>query len=65
MKTEQRIEEFKRDLLRELLEKCTETQRHNFVKYFCEPESLKPEKLDAALSLCERTIKQNEMDRIT
>lgn len=55
------IETFKRGLLKESLEKCTEDQQTFFHRIF--PNGVSEDKLVGAIDLCRRTIKKNEAGR--
>ena len=52
------IQVYKRTMLRDSLDKCTEIQRNLFSR--CYPKGVSEEKLDSAILLCERTVKKNE-----
>jgi len=56
------IEQFKRKLLEERLEKCTQPQRDFFKKIYPIdrfPDGVPSQYLDSAIDLCDRTIKKN------
>lgn len=58
------VKEFKRNLLRELLAKCTESQQAFFHQIFPKfPEGIQEDKVDDAIRLCERTIKKNNKEK--
>ena len=56
-----KIEAFKRDLLREALEQCTPEQQEFFHRIY--PTGVPESKLVGAIDLCERTIKKNKAGR--
>lgn len=56
---EEKVGQYKRDLLVELLFKITDEQRA-FFHGPCFPKGVSDEKLDGAIRLCMRTVKQNE-----
>jgi hypothetical protein len=53
----QKIEQFKRQLLEDLMAECTPPQLELFGK--CFPDGVPSEKLTMALELCDRTVKKN------
>jgi len=57
-----KVEEFKRELLREALEQCTEEQQAFFHRIF--PAGVPESKLVGAIDLCERTIRKNKAGRL-
>ena len=58
------VKEFKKNLLKELLEKCTEKQQAFFHRVFPQfPDGIQEEKMDDAIRLCERTIKKNNKEK--
>ena len=56
-----KIEAFKRGLLKESLEQCTEEQQAFFHRIF--PTGVPDKKLVGAIDLCERTIRKNKKGR--
>lgn len=56
-----KIETFKRGLLKEALEQCTENQQAFFHRIF--PDGVSEDKLVGAIDLCERTIRKNKSER--
>lgn len=55
------IEILKRKRLSELLAQCTPAQQEVFTMLF--PEPIPAEKLDIAISLCDRTIDKNNKEK--
>jgi len=57
-----KIEQYRRNVLQDLLEKCTEKQQKFFEKMYGtrKAEDLSTDKIDNAIDQCERTIKKNE-----
>lgn len=55
---EKRVENFKRIILCDALEKCTESQIKNFSRIY--PSGVSEVHLDNAIKLCERTVQGNE-----
>lgn len=51
--------EFKRGLVRELLDQCTEPQRDLFNRAYGGIEILKDDQMHGAYYLCERTLQKN------
>lgn len=60
MKLEDRadVRQFVRDKIEALLAQCSEGQREMFTRLF--GTSVRPDKLNTALDLCERTVTKNE-----
>lgn len=68
--TLKRVEQFRRDQLRELITKCTEDQQMFFKRIFSYKNidlsidqviaNMTVDKIDSAIALCERTIAKNE-----
>lgn len=56
----QRIDRFKRELLKEYFDQCTKVQQDFFIKLYGDPEFVSSDKLMAAIQICERTLDQNE-----
>ena len=55
-----KIDKYKRDILRELLSQCTEKQQEFFDHmYIYGIEKMPKEKLDWAITQCENTVKKN------
>jgi hypothetical protein len=55
-----RIEKFRKDVLQELLEKCTPEQQEFFKRIF--PKGVPDKDLNSAIQLCERTVIKNEKE---
>ena len=53
------IDEFKRTLLRELLQQCTIEQQEMFGRMYKSVEDISEDKIPWALQQCERTIEKN------
>jgi len=53
----ERVEDFKRAMLRDALAQCTESQQAMFSRLY--PGTVPEDKLENAIDLCERTIRKN------
>jgi len=66
----QRIDKFKRDILKELLQECTESQHMNFKRMYSHKaldipineavDKMADDKIDWAICQCETTVKKNK-----
>lgn len=56
-KAEQKVEEFKQNMLKERLSQITDEQRQFFHRVF--PKGVSSKQLMTAIDLCDRTIKKN------
>lgn len=52
------VNTFKRQLLQDILSKCTDSQKTMFDRIY--PHGAPDDKLDYAIDLCDRTIKNNQ-----
>lgn len=55
-----KVIEFKRDMIRDFLGKCTEAQVNLFNIMYGSVDKLPTDKMDWALQQCERTVAKNE-----
>ena len=58
---EQKVEAFKRGLLKEALDQCTPDQQNFFNRIF--PNGVPEKDIIGAIDLCERTIQKNKAGR--
>lgn len=54
------IEDFKKSLIRRLLDQCTEPQIELFNRIFPDIEKIPADKIESAILLCERTVIKNQ-----
>lgn len=54
-----KIKEFRKQVVTELYNQCTELQQGVFKQIFGNVESIADNKIDSAIQLCERTIASN------
>ena len=59
MSYKSRVVAFKRELVREVLDQCTEKDVSNFNKWFGSVDSIKEEKIEQLYDLCRRTLIKN------
>ncbi len=59
METTDKVDKFKRNEIRKLLIQCTKEQQDFFHRLYGKVEKIHDIKLDAAILICERTIKVN------
>jgi hypothetical protein len=50
------VEQFKRNRLKELLNKCNNAQKASFMKYYPEPDKIHQRQLVSAIDLLKRTL---------
>jgi hypothetical protein len=58
--TLEKVQKFKHDELRSLLDQCTEPQKKLFNRMYESIDEIPPEKMDWAIQQCERTIEMNK-----
>lgn len=54
-----KIDQFKRQTLRDLLDQCTEPQKNLFKRMYGTVSTMDKSKIDWAIQQCERTIEKN------
>lgn len=57
------IENFKREILRDLYNQCTKAQQNLFNRMYKSIDEIKEENIDWAIQQCERTIANNKRSK--